>query len=284
VHLKRINGGYYAYESERRGGRFTSRSWGRADDSLVGEMIALAEECRRDRERERIEARPAQARAVAPLMEVRRIVGAYGREVDAAVARVMELLGYHRHRRGPWRKRRGLDVGEKTTTVARTEIGELIHLAHKGDALALEKLPAALVKAASRSGGDVETETMTMMVDVLPAPMEPAQARVELMRLELAPPGSSPIVRLMASRVVADWVHVQCWEKYLAGAWSGKIKANEGQANRWEKSFNAAVRRYQQGLVALARIKRLDLPIIVGQINVAEAGSHQLNQAAVTAG
>jgi hypothetical protein len=177
----------------------------------------------------------------------------------------------------------GDEVKKTRVEVARTKLGELIHLANKGDVLAAEKLPAALVEAAARSGGDVETETASLLLDVLPAPKESAQARVELMKRELAPPGSSPIVRLMASRVVADWTHVQVWDKYLAGAHGGKFKATVGDAMRWEKSLNSAVLRYQRGLLALARIKRLDLPVIA-QVNIAEAGSRQVNQAAVTAG
>jgi hypothetical protein len=238
---------------------------------LVAGVKALDERCRLDREMTRAADARAEARSMAPLLELRRSVFEFGREVDEAVSAALESLGYHRRKRGPWRKKRGWGVGEETKVqLSRTPIGQLIFLANKGDALAAEKLPAALVAAASRSGGDVETETVNFMLEaVLPSPREAAEARVELMRRELAPPGSSPIVRLMASRVVADWVMVQAWEKYLALGWSGKFKATVGQMNRWEKSHNSAVLRYQRGLVALARIQRLALPVVVGQINVA---------------
>ncbi|WP_165251202.1 hypothetical protein [Paludisphaera soli] len=284
MHLKRIEGRYYAYESTRQGDRFTSRCWGRMPDRHVPMCLELVRDCREMRAIEKAEAEREQARTLAPLVALRDEVIAYGAEVDAAVASVLTAFGYHRPRRGPWRKQRGRDMGDSAAKakveVARTKIGELIHLANKGDALAAEKLPAALVAAAGRSGGDVETETFSLMLDVLPAPKEPAEARVELMKRELAPPGSSLMVRLMAGRVVADWTHVQTWEKFLAGAHSGKFKATVGDAMRWEKSLNAAVLRYQRGLVALARIKRLDLPVIA-QVNIAEAGSQQLNQARV---
>jgi len=237
---------------------------------VIADAKAFAEDCRLDREMTRAADARAEARSMAPILELRRSVFEFGREVDEAVSVALESLGYHRRKRGPWRKRRGWNVGEATKVqLSRTPIGELIYLANKGDALAAEKLPAALVAAASRSGGDVETETISFMLDVLPSSKEAAEARVELMRRELAPPGSSPIVRLMASRVVADWVMVQVWEKYLAGGWSGKFKATAGQVERWEKSHNSAVLRYQRGLVALARIQRLTLPVVVGQLNVA---------------
>ena len=280
LHIKTIGGRSYVYESVRRGGKSTSRCWGRIDSAVIADARAFAEDCRLDREMTRAADARAEALRMAPILELRRSVSEFGREVDEAVSMALESLGYHRGKRGPWRKRRGWNVGEATKVrLSRTPIGELIYLANKGDALAAEKLPAALVAAASRSGGDVETETISFMLDVLPTPKEAAEARVELMRRELAPPGSSPIVRLMASRVVADWVMVQVWEKYLAGAWSGKFKSTVGQVERWEKSLNSAILRYQRGLVALARIRRLTLPVLVGQINVAAPGSQQVNQA-----
>ncbi|AMV40455.1 hypothetical protein [Planctomyces sp. SH-PL62] len=280
MHLKRIEGRYYAYESARRDGRSTSRCWGRMPDLFVPACLEVARDCRETREADAAIERRKQARLLAPLVALRDGIAAYGAEVDAAVAEALGSLGYHRRRRGPWRKKRGADVGETTTIqVTRTNLGQLLHLANKGDALAAERLPAAL-DAAARSGGDIETETASLVLDVLPAPKEPAEARVELMRRELAPPGSSPVVRLMASRVVCDWLHVQTWERYLALAWGNKHPMSAGTLRLIEKNFDQAVRRYQASLVALARIQRLRLPV-VAQVNIAEAGSRQVNQAAV---
>ncbi|WP_165251241.1 hypothetical protein [Paludisphaera soli] len=279
MHLKRIGGRFYTYESARRGGRSTSRCWGRMPDLFVSACLEVARDCRETREADAAMERRKQARLLAPLVALQDEIAAYGAEVDAAVAEALESLGYHRRRRGPWRQRRGADVGETTIQVTRTNLGQLLHLANKGDALAAEKLPAAL-EAAARAGGDIGTETASLVLDVLPAPKEPAEAQVELMRRELSPPGSSPVVRLMASRVVCDWLHVQTWERYLALAWGNKHPMSAGTLRLIEKNFDQAVRRYQASLVALARIQRLSLPV-VAQVNIAQAGSRQVNQAAV---
>lgn len=279
MHLKRIGGRSYAYESARRGGRFTSRCWGRMPDLLVPACLEVARDCRETREADAAMERRKQARLLAPLVALRDEVIAYGAEVDAAVAEALGSLGYHRQRRGPWRKKRGADMAKTTIQVTRTNLGQLLHLANQGDTLAAKKLPAAL-DAAAKAGGDIEKETASLVLDVLPAPKEPAEAQVELMRRELAPPGSSPVVRLMASRVVCDWLHVQTWERYLALAWGNKHSMSAGTLRLIEKNFDQAVRRYQTSLVAFARIQRLSLPV-VAQVNIAEAGSRQINQAAV---
>jgi hypothetical protein len=283
MHFKVINGRPYLYESIRRGRRVTSRSYGPMDPRLVPECLALRDAARRDEAMERAKAARRELARVAPLVELGREVVAYGREVEAAVSEALGLLGYHRRRRGPWRKKRRTTMGEESAIqvkVTRTNIGQLIHLASKGDALAADKLPAALAEAAARSGGDVETETACLMLDVLPAPKEPAEARVELMRRELAPPGSSPVVKLMASRVVCDWLHVQCWERYMACAWGAKAPMSTSTLRAIEKNFDAAVLRYQRSLVTFAKIQRLSLPV-VGQLNIAAPGATQINQATV---
>jgi len=79
MHLKRIGGRYYAYESERRGGRSTSRCWGRIPDQCVSMCLELALDCREARETEAAQERLAQTRMLAPLVGLRDEVVEYGR-------------------------------------------------------------------------------------------------------------------------------------------------------------------------------------------------------------
>jgi hypothetical protein len=78
MHLKRIEGRYYAYESARRDGRYTSRCWGRMPDLCVPTCREVARDCREMREIEKVEAGRDRARTLAPLVALRDEVFAYG--------------------------------------------------------------------------------------------------------------------------------------------------------------------------------------------------------------
>lgn len=173
----------------------------------------------------------------------------------------------------------------------RSEIRKLIQLARDGDELALNKLPAALDEAMYRAGGDLEEVSEFNALNLLISAKkggcrEPVEARMEYMRGELAPEGSPFEVKLLASRAVLDWLHVQCWEQISIAFWVGETpkstKANAKTLEMAQRQMNSAVARYQRSLLALARVKRLSLPVIVGQVNVAVNGP-QLNQARLNA-
>lgn len=287
MHFKTIGGRVYLYESIRRGSRLTSRCHGQAAPEIVPLCRALDAECRRERAEMEAEARRRESAVVAPLAGLGTALAAYGREVDAAVATALGSLGYHRQRRGPWRKRRGTPMEFAFKGTPRTETGKLIHLARKGDALAREQLPTALLEAANRPGGDVQETTNLNLARMLPGARrddvcEAILARAELMRLELAPPGSTAVEELLAARVVADWMHAQSWEQLFAGLWnSDSNRPSDRLMAMMQKHMDAAVRRYRGSLVALAKVQRLGLSVVIGQLNVAQPGSQQLNQSRV---
>lgn len=287
MHFKWIAGRVYLYESVRLGSRVTSRCYGQAAPEIVPLCRALDAECRRERAEGEAEARRRESAVVAPLAGLGLALAGYGREVDAAVATALGSLGYHRRGRGPWRKRRGATMEFSFVGSSRTKTGTLIRLARKGDALAREQLPAALLEAANRGGGDVQETTFHNLARMLPGGRredvcEAIRARAELMRLELAPPGSTAIEELMAARVVADWLHCQSWEQLWAGLWNeGSKLPSDRLTATVQRHMNAAIRRYRSSLVAMAKVQQLALPVLVNQLNVAAPGSQVLNQAKI---
>jgi hypothetical protein len=91
----------YAYKSIRRGGRVTSEYRGSGMLALgVATLDAEGQEERAERaERQRAERRR--------LDELDRAAGALAAGALDLARRTLEEAGYHRHDRGPWRKRRG---------------------------------------------------------------------------------------------------------------------------------------------------------------------------------
>lgn len=93
--------GRYLTKSVKRDGRVIRQYLGTGP---VAEIIAKLEALERERrEVERAERREAEAR----LDEALRLVETFSAEVDTVVGATLERAGFHRPKRGKWRKRRG---------------------------------------------------------------------------------------------------------------------------------------------------------------------------------
>ena len=99
-----------------------------------------------------------------------------------------------------------------------------------------------------------------------------------IMRDELAPPGSSPLEALLAERATLCWLHVQLME-HESVAYAGdltnirdSIKAREmdRRAEVVDRRLARAQTQYVQALTALAKIRKLEMPIVINQINVSD--------------
>jgi hypothetical protein len=88
------------YESYRKGGLVLSRYWGPVDPEFAEFVRSLDGD---DGEVAGLDRPESLARREA----VERIVKAFGRAVEVATAETMAAAGYHRPKRGVWRKRRG---------------------------------------------------------------------------------------------------------------------------------------------------------------------------------
>lgn len=97
---RRQRGGKYFYTKEREGGRVTSRYIGTGEvAACIAQFHALERQSKED-EREAERERRAQ------IAQKDAQNAAYFDEVEALFRQVMEAAGYHRHKRGKWRKRR----------------------------------------------------------------------------------------------------------------------------------------------------------------------------------
>ncbi len=116
-------------------------------------------------------------------------------------------------------------------------------------------------------------------------------AQMALMRDELAPAECSPIERLLAERSVLCWLHVALLEYEAVDAYAGArpdirdiptAREIDRRAEVIDRRLARAQSRYVQALTALAKVRRLALPAIVAQFNL--AGNQQVNVASLAKG
>ncbi|WP_165250371.1 hypothetical protein [Paludisphaera soli] len=301
MHFKRIAGRMYLYESVRRGGRVTSRSLGPTSGPLAGHFLAVARLIAEDRKalararaedrRKAREAAKAEEAAWRSARESMRSLEAFGRElagfgaeVDAAISGALEALGYRRHDRGGWRRRRDMPEFKSVEVVgaARSKVRELVTLARRGDGIARERLSASLQEAIEKGGADPEEVAESNILGLLlgAAGSKPhraaVEARMEQMRRQLAPPGSGPVLELLASRAALDWLHVAVWEQALAMTWQGSVSPKTWAA--YQRNMDKATARYQRSLLAVEKARRMSLPVVVGSINLAVDNRRQVVQ------
>src|SRR5262249_7043636 len=146
------------------------------------------------------------------------MMGCYWGNVEGVVVTVLEALGYHRHHRGEWRRKRGMASKE----LAQVDIHELLRLAREGEREARGELAGGaaerdLYETAELGEGYIEQDVEQVLLRQLPdghgaLHRQAIAARLALMREELAPPGSSPIERILAERATVSWLWCQVIE------------------------------------------------------------------------
>jgi hypothetical protein len=111
---KRRGNREYYYKSRRVGGRVVSEYFGPGTPGLA--VATLDAEAAEERE----EGREADREGWAALERADREVRATFDDAFAAFGRLMESMGYRRHRRGEWRRRRGAPPMTTTTEIETT--------------------------------------------------------------------------------------------------------------------------------------------------------------------
>jgi hypothetical protein len=99
------------------------------------------------------------------------------------------------------------------------------------------------------------------------APIDFVAVKLAAMRFELAPPGSSPAEKLLAERAALCWLHMELLEYEAARLFRGD-GVDSPKAEIIERRLARAQARLSQALTALAKIRRLNLPIVINQVNV----------------
>jgi len=239
-------GGRYYYRKERRGRKVVSVFMG-AQGSPVATAAAALDRC--DRE-DRDEARRARQTELDRLAEDDRTARELCDLVGLVVASAIELGGYHRHCRGPWRRRRMSDRAA-TTLVPMHDVPA--------------EAAIGLVAAAERK----------FLARILPTdPSNRAALATEMahLRADLSGPAPTTLERLLVDRIVSCWLHVYTLEIVcLSPGKSGEaLLCAETRRDKAHVRYLAAIR-------ALAHIRRLRLPGIIN--NLVAAGGQQVNVA-----
>jgi len=294
--VHRRDGTYVLQKSICVGGRKTSKYI--ACGLTAIRLAALEEEDRREKRAERLKRAAVQREEKAlrehersktrefngKVVEVDRIVSGYARRVTQAVDRALIAVGFHRSDPDQhWRRKQGVRMGSEVAKKA--NIPELMRLARDGDRIALGELSnrtqGHLYRTASDGDGYLDDEVETALIQYVPAGQAlhkyAIAARLDVMKLELAPFGSSPIEILLATRAAVCWLHVQLLEYDTlefadSNTEPNPIKAKEIDRRSMvvDKRLGLAQRRYVNALVALTKIKKMLTPVIINQLNVAQ--------------
>jgi hypothetical protein len=283
----RVKGRLYYTKSVRRGGRVTSQSYGPARgksarwaaefdrfDRLERQIERMQRE---DERRERSEAQMAAVQACRDLRErldaIDRDVAAYFRRATKDVDVLMASRGFYRHARGRWRRRRKPMLTIESERYPKGAVplthGEaLAERAWSGDPAALERV---LQEADRHHHETVEVVLLrALSIGEGPPYEDPTDfvaVKLAAMRHELAPPGSSAAEKLLAERAAICWLHLELLE-YEAGRLMHRRQFGSPEAEIIDRRLARAQARLTQAVTALAKVRRLSLPVVVGQINV----------------
>jgi hypothetical protein len=149
---------------------------------------------------------------------------------------------------------------------------DLSRRAQKGDKTVLPALREALKDPATVDilGGDLAHQAQLSLIAKLAGKNlmfeESLRRKVQLLRGELGGPSPTPLERLVVERVVCCWLHLHHLELTYAQRDSMALDL----ATYYQRSLDRAQKRYLAAIKALAVLRRLALPVLVAQVNIAQ--------------
>lgn len=166
-------------------------------------------------------------------------------------------------------------VSEITQRIADKDRGgleallELITLADKGDEAALDRLRevyAELPELAARFSGLLYNAEHDALAAYAPGARETMMAQVTKLRRELAGDDPSPMERLLAGRIVLDWIQACEADRQYT------LKPGESRSlalsDFYAKQQDRAQRRLLRSVKTLAEVRKLLRPTL--QVNIAD--------------
>ena len=287
--LKYRNGHYYAYTSTRHGKRVESRYL------ASGPMALLCVEQQREatEERRAIRAAIRHARAVKAegcrsariearehcirLGSIGSAVAAYHRRIGRLAEALIRALGYHKHARGQWRRRR-----MNAPATIQPDLTELARLVDAGDVRTLEamfyKIDCAFYRCAEdgtlNRGGIEEILLQSLGQWAGRVEKEAMLADARRIRFDLAPMGSNPAEALMAERASVSWLEVRLLEIDRADLIQQE-NPDRRKLETADRMLSRASARLERALIGLAKLRRLKLPIVINQVNVVRSGQRR---------
>ena len=100
--------------------------------------------------------------------------------------------------------------------------------------------------------------------------------KVDALRAELAGQAPTALERLLAERIAVCWLHLHHLELVYAGKDSMSLELGA----YYQRSLSAAQKRYLSAIKTLATVRRLALPVLIGQVKIA---GQQVNKVAMSA-
>ena len=266
----------YTYETYRDGGRVCRRYIGRAD--WMGAAIYLQ---RLDRERDE-EKRQRERAPIEAAKTLQTSIDAYCGALDSLVSDAMTAAGYHRHKRGNWRKRRA-QFGEKpmpqTQNIAIPAPAGTAKATDRAQLAKAQKDPVAARELLDKCTPDKEAELLDILAPVarnasthlishLSADnelvKEAYRRQLEKTAREVAGPNPTPLEIQLANRVALCELSVVAAERLYSGCIGKSLHI-------WQiagKQLDGAHRRHLSAIKTLASVRKAQLPDV--QINVAE--------------
>ncbi len=257
--------GQYYTRSRRIKGRVVREYYG---TGLVGSLIAQVDAERRVK---REEQRRKQQRVEAldrPLDEL-----------DAICTPLMHMAlhaaGFHRHRRGEWRKR-AMSKTKPLSKREKTRIDKLVVKAEGGDREALQQLQAfegvsgRHIEALIQIEGNPARRAEKILINAIARNnlivLAGLRQNAEALRAELAGPTPSRLEQLLIDRIVCNWIQVNEAQAWCA---AGEQEELGGRAEKaLENRLTQAQRRYLAAIKALFQVRKLLGPHI--QVNIAD--------------
>jgi hypothetical protein len=260
------NGHTYYYLKMRVGPRVLSKY------ACGGPMAVWMAEVDRQR-REEDEARRRAERAVIDRWRAEeREEVAYYRRVESLFTAFMNAAGYHRPNRSRWGRRR---VGRTHKVVAymHDREADVLERLQDGD---LKQLPEfRRILNAHPDWADLWGDPGRLALDDALERLDKKNAaigaatrhKLDALRKQLAGDDPTPIEQLLAERCVQTWYYLGHAE-YL---YATNDQQTYRQLEYMERRIDRAHRRFVQSLKALADVRRLGLPAMAVQVNIAQA-------------
>ncbi len=224
-------------------------------------------------------------------------VAAENAELRSVAEGILSAVGFHRHHRGEWRMRRdikklGAQIEQLKEKLARptpaldyrapaddAEAAEAFARARAGDTDTRVKLRSLIVSRDWMAWvGDLARQATLKLIDRA-AGGDPVWAaelteKADAIRREVLGERPSVLEELLAQRVVNGWVAVHALELELAV----RPPLDPKSKDHLDRALSRAQRRYAEAIRELARVRRLQAPRLLNQLNVVAA------QAVVNAG
>jgi hypothetical protein len=155
----------------------------------------------------------------------------------------------------------------------------LVRRAEKGDQSAMPELRkimdgnSALVELIGDFAAQVEITLIENVGGKALAFKEAVKRKMRAMRADLAGANATPLERLLADRIALCWLAVHDAEVRFAQSKDLTWK----QVEFWQRRIDAGHRRYLSAIKTLATVRKLAVPVLIGQLNIA---AKQVNKVA----